>query len=547
MVDDSEIDLDEHDDLIDEVINEEWSQQAKWDIGSMRAAVEQVSKGRSRSKAADDYNFSDKRLGEIVNKIHDAIAAREARSGMTRDPVSEAAEDVVEYLEDLNEKFQIGLKDKFVNKVKRDVEMKKRLPHPGTLGDMLSHYDSGIGSDSGDIGFVVDDYAAWLNNYQEEPNGWRGQSGAGGVQVNQPRQQHGGSQAGGVPIGQPPGGQAYNGGYGGQQPGQPMQGQQGQQGQPMPQWAQRIQSQQEAVTETLEHVVQALQDDDGGQEQGQLVPVEIESEDGTTQTVHLPPNDPRLAELMGGGGDEDFLTQLQAAKDAGLIVTPDQLDQGGDEMAEAVQAGLESVAEVQKETNSRFAGAIREVTEAVKAQSESEELTPEKVDEIIEERLTKSEQERLHEEITALREEVRSQGEQSLVVSGGDGTPLMEDREVMKRHVDRQAERDQLQTVQHAGDQVVDKVIPEVRRGLRDIGFMLAQGAPPTGENAPGQSAPTQAIWTPPDEREEEEPAVQRLDPDDVAPAGGESDDVAELWESLTREEREEMGVAHES
>lgn len=304
-----------------------------------------------------------------------------------------------------------------------------------------------------------------------------------------------------------------------------------------PPWVNDLHEQMEKQNEALEAVAAAIQqggDGGGGRSSTEMIEVHTRGEDGEDRVVRVPADSPRVSELMGTQQDDGLLEKLAMAKEAGLIVTPDQLDSGESEVAEAVQAGLEQVGRAQQESSSNFRQAIEEVTRAVTEQSDSDDLTAEKVDEIIEDRLTKSEQDRLREEIHQLREEVTRQSDQPFIMAGDSGTPLSKDPEVMKRYVDKQAESDQLKTVQHAGDKVIDQAVPEIRRGLRDIGLMIASGQPWPQDRAEAGGGPAPGFYTPPEEREDEEPTVESLEPEDVAPETEESDDVAELWDSLT-------------
>lgn len=327
------------------------------------------------------------------------------------------------------------------------------------------------------------------------------------------------------------------GGYG-PPPGQGG-GRQGVQEPQPPAWAEDIREQQEQVAESLAAVAEAIQDDSSDQSDAPMVQIEQPTGDGDTRTLKVPANSPQAYELLGQQEERGMLETLRAAKDVGLI--PDPQAQGS-ATADAIEEGLESMAQAQETMSANLQNAIREVRQLAET-SEDKQLTPEEVDEILEEKLSQAERDQLRKEIQNLREEVRNQDSELIHLSGED-SPLMKDKDVLSKHVERQSEKDQLQTVQHAGDRMIEQGLPELRKGLQELVGMMRYGQAPPGPGAPGQGnapmsigpeeAGSQSQGGLPGEAPEGggEPAAE------AAPTDQEIEQEAEsVWESLTEAE----------
>lgn len=178
------MDYREYEDLVKEVIQEEHSEQTTWEVSEMEEAVNHVAMGASQNKTAEKFEFSQGTISRILSIIETAIEEQreqeERDRGIVIDPVERDAENFREFLDDLREEFDLQLNDKFLAIAERHVNMHGQLPSLGDFKYMLEQYDSGIPEGRGEIGFIVDSYWHWLEDYRDPNTGWRRASPASG-------------------------------------------------------------------------------------------------------------------------------------------------------------------------------------------------------------------------------------------------------------------------------------------------------------------------------------------------------------------------------
>lgn len=498
--------------------------------------------GETPYKIAEDTDdISEGSVYAIRDEIEEELREKqEMEEGIFRGGPSVTVDD----FEDVFKELGVGVRDSdgqlkaAVKRALAAIEMEKATEDPYHARDILFDEGQLDWKWAGRIVSKVFDMPNFPRGEQTEqrtPSGYGQRAGPGG---------------GGPPLGYGQRQGDYGGGYPqgyGQGPPQSQQ----------PYWAHQLQQQQEEQTKALEAVAGALKED-RSRENGEMIEVQRVTDDGDTEVVRVPSNSPRAAELLGGDSQDDMLTMLARAKEAGLIpdpsdFTPDEGPSLTDQIQElrelgilgpdeSVREGLEAVAEAQKASTQQFQQALREVRQMAETRDESDPLTAADVNEILDEKLTKAERDQLRDELRQLREEVRA-GDSNFIMPQGSDSPLTDDADVLTRHIDRQAERDQLRTVEHAGDKFVEKGIPELRQGIRELGWIMRYGQAPGGENAPGWQQPPPPGYTPPEEQAQPGGAPPSQPPVPEA-AGGppqgqsqptpDAEAVGELWDRLT-------------
>ena len=218
-------------DAIDRVINEK-DVQAEWEDESMRNALMAVARGEKQVDIVEGRDFSEsllsQRWGDVKDYRDEIRMNQESDSGLFRDPVEEAADELESWFNEMDEKYNFGFKDRIVQMIVDEVQRQEELPAPARLEHSLKKMKSGVSG--ADVDYLADAYSDWLEKYQRE-RGNVGQSqspnryGSGHrIQQNngQQPQSSRGVSIGGQQNGQQP---PQQGGY--QQQGQP-----GQPGQP---------------------------------------------------------------------------------------------------------------------------------------------------------------------------------------------------------------------------------------------------------------------------------------------------------------------------
>lgn len=459
---------------IDEVI-ENKDTRATWQDDEMRSALLAVQKGETMENAADGRDLSAGAISRANTRVEDRLedlrTAADSGESLFNDPVGDAIEGFEDFFDRMEDKYGIEVNNIAVQLMIDEIQDNGQLPTARSFQGFLSSINSGINDDK--IWLLTRRYESWLNSY----SGSNSSSDFGALEMGMGGGQDvsgGGaprpSVGGGVGIGSPQG--------------------------VMPQQGRDAQPQSDPRVEALQEELSELKDilKESTQESQDVGTVTVEQDDGTTVT--LPADHPRAVQLLSQGGQDDspnMMEMLSQAKEAGLIVTPSDLqsmEDGGDDLEETVTK-LESLGLINDDSNEQLANAIQmSVTELGSKQLEAqqqmsqnfqsvvqemrdvqedtqEELTLSDVEDVIESKLTKSETESLRQEMEnkfeSLQESIssrnRRQPEGKL-----DPEYLKTDREMEFREKQLDAINDNLTEIpKEVAEGVRDGILPALK------------------------------------------------------------------------------------
>jgi len=265
------------------------------------------------------------------------------------------------------------------------------------------------------------------------------------------------------------------------------------------------------VSELAETVTEVAKED---QNQQQMVTIERNG-----ATMEVPANSPMAYQAMMGddddGDDEDFVTKLRQAKDAGIIPSADDFQQDDqpdmfEMLTKAREAGLigddgndeaiEMMGEMMDEVSEQFADAQQNVATQMSAaisqlaeeDDDDDDLTLEDVKELLEEERKEDKIDRLEQELDKTREEIREE----LNRSSRKPSDPTDDPEVVKHGREMEFRRDQLKSLNENVQQLPDQLARGVQEGLLPLFDRLqAQGG-----------GPAQRLWSPPQEQQDAQP-----------------------------------------
>jgi hypothetical protein len=504
---------------VDEVI-ENKDTRATWQDDEMRGALLAVQKGETMENAAEGRDLSAGAISRANTRVEDKLeelrTAADSGESLFNDPVGDAIEGFEDFFVRMEDKYGIEVNNIAVQLMVDEIQDNGQLPTARSFQGFLSSINSGINDDK--IWLLTRRYESWLNSY----SGSNSSSDFGALEMGMGAGQDVSGQGaprpsvgGGVGIGSPQGVM-------------PQQGRD-----PQPQSDPRIDALQEELSE-LKDILK-----ESAQESQDVGTVTVEQDDGTTVT--LPADHPRAVQLLNQGGQDDspdMMEMLSQAKEAGLIVTPSDLqsmEDDGDDLEETVTK-LESLGLINDDSNEQLANAIQmSVTELGSKQLEAqqqmsqnfqsvvqemrdvqedtqEELTLSDVEEVIESKLTKSETESLRQEMESkfesLQESIssrkRRQPEGKL-----DPEYLKTDREMEFRERQLDAINDNLTEIpKEVAEGVRDGILP----ALKEV-KMLQEVSDEPLFTPPIPQPPGQPSYTPPVSKEsrrgQQQPAPQ--------------------------------------
>jgi len=272
------------------------------------------------------------------------------------------------------------------------------------------------------------------------------------------------------------------------------------------------------VSELADAVTEAVQDDDD--DDAQMVEIE---QNGKMMKVpyHVAVSQGMLGNDNGDG--KDFMDKLRDAKEAGIIPDPDDFQNDNDDdmfdmLEKAESLGLigdddsadeiEVMSEMMDEMSEQFAEAQSNVATQMSAaisqladeqDDEDEELTVDELEEWWEEKQKEDELDRLENELKQMRKELRGGPGRGY----GDNADPESDPEVVKKRIDTEHEKDQLELAKETVDSAPDRIAEGVQKGLLPLldRMQMAQG----GGNP---------MWSPPEEQQRGEPEYQPEQPD---------------------------------
>lgn len=499
---------------------EDKDQRAEWDDDEMRAALLEARKGDTLQEAVEGRDLTDGQVSNAMDHVEERFeqltARRNSGSGLFNDPLEDAVESFRDFFDTLNAKYEMGVSDVAVQMMVDEIRDAGQLPRPGYVHNFLDSANSGV-SNSNDLNYIRRRYDQWLQNQQKEMGSGGGMSmggGFGGASVGDGGQ---GLPQQGSGVAVPDGNSVF--------PGQQQQDDSG--------GDDRIDRLEQKVAELTE----VLKEDDEDDDDEQMVT--IEKENGTKLTV--PVSHPAAQEAFrddGGSDSPDFMEMLQQAKEAGLVVGPQQLqqmqsDDGGIEetveklqslglldneeeqaLAQSVQQAISEMGQkqvqAQQQIGQQFASVLEEITDD--EEEEDEDLTAEQVEEIIDTKLTKSETERLREEMDEKFEQVMSEVSKSRR-NRSDGT---QDPDYLKTDRKMEYQEKQLDTVNENLRELPSAVAESVRDGLvpalQELRHMSGEGSNPLF-TPPGEGGRGQPEYTP-------QEAVERRERQNGDPGG---------------------------
>lgn len=466
-------------DAIDRVI-EEKDPNAEWDNEEMRNALIETIKGTSQQDAAEGRGFAQpvlsRRLSDLEEYKEEIEDDLKNGSGLFKDPVEEAIDDFESFFSRMNDKYDMGINSRVVQMMVDEIRDARQLPQATFVNSFLKSTKSGVSG--ADIDYITRRYRNWLRDHSGVESNSGGQqtpnmSMGGGQQIGDRQSPNGGMQ-GGVPVG---GGQQQTGTIGG--------GQQRSGGQQAPRDP-RV----DRLEEKLDRLIEGGGGGSGGSSDSQMV--RIEREDGST--VELPVDHPAAMKMLGGDDDgDDFLSMLSKAKEAGLIPDPSDFQDngdGGDDLGDAFVDAIEKLGERQVQAQQQMSQNMSQIMSEVKEMQNTsdEELTVEKVDQIIEDKMTKSEVDQLREEFSRELDELKSE------VVEKRRTPAQSepDHETIQTEREYDYKERQLEAMNRNMRELPQAVSESVRDSFIPLVSMLREGGGQawSPENATGRGEP---------------------------------------------------------
>lgn len=522
---------------IDKVI-ENKDKQAEWDDDQMRSALIDVESGSTQPEACEGRDISQGTLSKRVADMEEYKTQLRSEMGsgeeLFTDPVERVAEDLGDFFDKLNEDYDFGIKDLAIRMITDEVRQNEELPSPMSLGRFLDEANSGI-TNSKELDWIVRRYNGWYEQKQQElqQNPEYGGPHGGGMPISD----QGGSYGGQSPMGGSAGASIGPSGMGGQSPGQPPMG--GQMRGPnqngtQPQ-GQTHQSQSEFQDPRIEQIQNQVEELTGAV----AALLEGDSDDGETEMVRIqqgddlieiPADDPRVDQLLGD--DEDMLDQMTKMAEVGII---DLGNDGGDEMAQAVGSAIEELGQKQLQAQQQMSANFQQVIESMQSMQESDgQMSADDVREVVEDTLTKSETERLREEMDDRFSRMMDMLD-SPKFRGGEGTM---DPDYLKKDREMEFKEQQLETLNKNIREMPQALAVSVRDGL----------VPALKEMQHASRVGGRELWRPPGATRrgepEYEPDVSTTQPrqSDSAEQRSDQETVSEL-ESRASEVRNKIGL----
>lgn len=476
---------------------------AEWDPEDMENALIRVEDGESMTQVAEDFPFTKGTISDQMAKVRERekeiVNDREGGSGIFEDPIEDAVEQFKEFFDDMNSKYDMGVNEVTTQMMVDEIRDAGQLPRPNYVAQFLESTNSGV-ANAGDLRYITRRYRQWLENYKDQS-----QSGGGGPV---------GDGIGGTNIGGNSGSPAMGGGVnvGGGTGLFPDEGQEQQQSQSND----RVDRLEQEISE-LKQLIR--EDAQGGSDEGTIT---VERENGANVT--LPANHPAVAEMVGGGSDDggdDFMGMLQKAKEAGLVVGPEEMrsmqDSGGgldetidklqtlgvidtggdDELVGAIQSAISDLGQKQIQAQQQMSQNFTQVMEDLKElqEDDDDEMSPEEIVERVTDELKEDEVDRLERQMDERFEDVLSEVKSSRR-GRSRGT---QDPEFLK--TDRQMEfrEKQLETLNQNLREIPGAVTESIRDGL----------VPALREIQMSQAGQQQEIWQPPQGGQRGEPEYE--------------------------------------
>lgn len=221
----------------------------------------------------------------------------------------------------------------------------------------------------------------------------------------------------------------------------------------------------------------------GDSSSGDMVTVRV----GDDTEVDMPFEKAMQRGLIGNDSsdEDDFLDKLAKMREAGLI------DDGNEEaMAEQIGQAIESLGQHQAQAQQQMTQSFQSVLQEIKEMNSSadEELTVEKVDEIIEEKMTKSEIDQMRDEMSREINSLKSELNERRRTSG-EG---QQDAETIETEREYDYKERQLEAMNQNLREIPNALSESVRDGLIPVISMMQGGAGEawSPENAAGRGEP---------------------------------------------------------
>jgi hypothetical protein len=491
-----------HYDAIDDVV-EDRKDASEWDPDKMRSALIDVARGENQRTVAEDHEFSQgvvsKRWTDVEERAEEIRASRNEGSRLFRDPLEEAIEEFGDFFEEMDENYNMGIRDVAIQMMVDEIRDAQQLPSPMYLQQFLNGANSGVTGQ--DVEYISRRYKAWLENYKGERTATQGMGGGmdeyGGAAIQENRQQPGG-MSGGVDVG-------YNQSMfpddGGNQQAQGNSGGNA-----------RI----NRLEQKVERLTEAIEKDHAGGDDSQTV--RVEQDDGSI--IEVPLDHPMAMQMMSGGDDDDdMLEKLTELKEAGLVLGPEDLREHGDdggEMADAIAGAIEQMSQrqmqAQQQMSENFSSAIEDIREM--QEEEDDALTMTDVQQVIEDTLKEDEVDRLERQL----EDMRSSFTKELRDAKRYGSDGIEDPEYLKTDRKMEFQEKQLETINDNLRQLPKEVGVTVREALVPAFKELQHSTPGEGHplwNPPGGQGQSEPGFVPPTVTE---PTQQERQPQRPAP-----------------------------
>jgi len=308
-----------------------------------------------------------------------------------------------------------------------------------------------------------------------------------------------------------------------------------------PQLRKQMQQLQSTVSELANVVADEVADDDD--DDAQMVEIE---QDG--KTMKVPYHVAVSQGLLGNDNsdDKDFMDKLRDAKQAGIIPDPDDFqDDNDDDMFDMLEKAeslgligdddsadeIEVMSEMMDEMSEQFAEAQSNVATQMSAaisqladeqEEDEDELTVDELEDWWEEKQKEDELDRLENELKEMRKELRGGPGRGY----GDNADPESDPEVVKKRIDTEHEKDQLELAKETVDSAPDRIAEGVQKGLLPLldRMQMARG----GGNP---------MWSAPDETQRGEPEYRPEQPDQQPQ--GRRDDAQQSSDRTAAESRE--------
>ena len=524
----------EHIEAINRVI-EEKDPRAEWGNDQMRSALLDVAGGDSMGDAAEGRDFTKGTLSDVHQKVEDLTERlaerRESSEGFFEDPVEEAVEGVQDFFDRMEENYGVAVNNIAVQLLTDEIRDAEQLPTAHDFSRFLQSVNAGVGEDK--IWLLTRRYDSWLQSFEGDQSGGgfadMGFSMSGGHSVS------GGNQ--GVP--------SFSGRGQEQSRDSVLPGGEPQEQRESNDRVDRLEQRVEELTEAIR------EDQQDGSDEGQIT---IERDNGPNVT--LPANHPAVHEMMGsddGSDSPDFMEMLQQAKDAGLVVGPDELremqsDEGGmedtietlqtlgvldmgsdNEMAEAIQSAISDLGQKQLQAQQQMSQNFQSVVEQMKEMQEEddEDISSEEIVDRVVDELSEDEVDQLRSEMDEKFEQVMEKVDERRRRSNrGEQDPefLKTDREMEFREQQLEMLNENLRVLpSEVAKSVRDGLVP----ALREVdSFASGSSVPGFDPRAAAQAGKPDYRPEMPDEDDDRNPTPERDYPEPKAESPSPQDDT---------------------